>query len=148
MEQVETVIQNQTAVPTARGLATRLATRHLEREGINPAPLLSRSRLSRAAVIDGKRISVNAQIQFLELAALALNDSWIGLTSAGECDLLELGMLYYVAASSHDLGDALKRLSRYVRLGNEALVVHLKEGSDCSMELPILVCGAIRTGIR
>ncbi|MDL2398439.1 AraC family transcriptional regulator [Rhizobium mayense] len=109
--------------------------KHLERAGIDPAPLLSRSSLSRAAIADGNRIRVNAQIQFLELVSRAAADDWIGLTLANECDLREMGMLYYVAASSHHFGDALKRLSRYVRLGNEALVVRLKERPVCFVEL-------------
>jgi AraC-like DNA-binding protein len=46
-----------------------------------------------------------------------------------------MGMLYYVMASSHDLNDAFTRLGRYVRLGNEALVVRLKEKPACSVEV-------------
>jgi hypothetical protein len=44
-------------------------------------------------------------------------------------------MLYYVAASSSNLADALKRLSRYARLGNEALVVRSRQQPACSVEL-------------
>ncbi|MDL2408610.1 AraC family transcriptional regulator ligand-binding domain-containing protein [Rhizobium calliandrae] len=128
-------ISNLLGGPTAWGLATRLAVKHLEHAGIDPAPLLLRSKVPRIAVDNGTRISVNAQIRFLELAGYASNDGWIGLTLAGECDLREMGMLYYVAASSHQLGDALRRVARYGRLGNEALVVHLKETSARSIGL-------------
>lgn len=129
------ISQRLTDVPTASGLATRLAMRYLERAGIDPSPLLARSRLPRAAVVDGARVGVNAQIQFLELVAHASNDDWIGLTLAGECDLREMGMLYYVAACSRHLGDAFRRIERYVRLGNEAVVIRLKERPVCSVEL-------------
>ena len=36
----------------------------------------------------------------------------IGLTLAKDFDLREIGMLYYVAASSKTLGDALRRIER------------------------------------
>ncbi|MBB3543633.1 MULTISPECIES: AraC family transcriptional regulator [unclassified Rhizobium] len=121
--------------PTAWGLATRLAVRHLERAGMEVAPLLLQSGLSSVAIAERQRIHVTAQMRFLELVGYALKNAWIGLTLAKECDLRELGMLYYVAASSHDLGDAFKRLSRYVSLGNEALVVRLGERPACSIEV-------------
>ena len=41
-------------------------------------------------------------------------------------DLREMGMLYYVAVSSQTLGEALCRVERYVRVGNEALVVRFQ----------------------
>jgi AraC-like DNA-binding protein len=135
MEQDETAARKLTAVPTASGLAARVAARHLERAGIDPAPLLSKAGLSSAALADHKRITANSQIQFLELVSRAVKDDWIGITLAADFDLRELGMLYYVAASSHYLGDALKRLERYARLGNEALVMRLKKGTACSIEL-------------
>ena len=109
--------------PTASGLASRLAVLYLDNHGIDAEPLLSRSGLSRAALIDRKRIRVASQIKLLELVSQAAKDDWVGLTLAGDCDLREMGMLYYVASSSHQLGDAFNRLARYVRLGNEALVL-------------------------
>ena len=38
-------------------------------------------------------------------------------------DPREIGLLYYVMASSQTLGDALKRVARYSQITNEALVV-------------------------
>lgn len=121
--------------PTALGLATRLAVAHLESRGIDAGPLLSRSGLSRAVLTERKRIRVASQIKFLELVSHAVKDEWLGLTLASDFDLREMGMLYYVANSSHQLGDALRRLARYARLGNEALVVRVKEGPDCCIEV-------------
>ncbi|CCM77157.1 AraC family transcriptional regulator [Rhizobium mesoamericanum] len=128
-------IQNLINGPTAWGLATRLAVRHLQRAGIEAAPLLSQSGLSSAAIAERGRVHVMAQMRFLELVAQASKNAWVGLTLAKECDLREMGMLYYVAASSHDLGDALRRLERYVRLGNEALVLRLKERPAGAVEV-------------
>jgi AraC-like DNA-binding protein len=121
--------------PTTLGLATRLAVRHLERAGTDAAPLLAQSGLSSAALAERRRISVASQMRFLEQVARATKDNWVGLNLAAECDLRELGMLYYLAASSPQLGDAFRRIARYVRLGNEALIVRLKEGPTCSVEL-------------
>jgi hypothetical protein len=44
-------------------------------------------------------------------------------TLARDFDPRELGLLYYVMASSQTLGDALKRVARYSQITNEALVV-------------------------
>ena len=81
------------------------------------------------------RISVISQIAFLDAASKASGDDWIGLTLGEAFDLRELGMLYYVGASSPRLGDALKRLERYVRAGNEALVVRTQQGKVCRIGL-------------
>ena len=133
--QREPDIQNLINGPTSWGLATRLAVQHLERAGIEVAPLLSRSGLSSAAIAERRRIHVTAQMHFLQLVAHVSKNAWMGLALAKECDLREMGMLYYVMASSHDLNDAFTRLGRYVRLGNEALVVRLKEKPACSVEV-------------
>jgi hypothetical protein len=52
---------------------------------------------------------------------------------AAGCDLRKLGLLYYVAASSHTLGEALKRLERYARVGSEALALQVDKGKVCSI---------------
>ena len=46
---------------------------------------------------------------------------------AEEFDLRDLGLLYYVMASSDTLGDALKRAARYSRITNEAIVLQYQE---------------------
>lgn len=135
MEQVQTVIESLTSCPTASGLATRLAARHLERKGINPEPFLAKAGISPRSVVEGGRINAKSQTLFLDLVSRAAGDEFLGLTLAGECDLRETGMLYYVAASSPDLGDALYRISRYARLGNEALVLRLQQKQNWSVEL-------------
>ena len=131
----ETVGRTFAAVPTASGLAARLAVAELRRRGIDPGPLLARARLSPVALDHSGRVHVRSQIEFLELASRAVGDDFLGLTLAAQFDLRELGMLYYVAASSHCLGDALRRLERYVRVGNEALIVKVHKGSACRLEL-------------
>ena len=121
-------------MPTSIGLAPHLAVAHLERRSIDPAPLLARSGLSMTALASGKRIKVRAAIDFLEHVSRALEDDWLGLTLAADFDLREMGMLYYVAASSQRFGDALKRLNRYERVANEALDLQVK-GTESRVEL-------------
>ena len=122
-------------MPTSIGLAVHLAVAHLERRGINPGALLASSGLSMSALESRKRIKVKSVIDFLEHVSRALEDDWLGLTLASDFDLREIGMLYYVAASSERFGDALKRLERYVRLADEALVLRIVQGSGCRVEL-------------
>ena len=131
----ETVARTLTAVPTAGGLATRLAVAELERRGIDPNPLLARAGLSAISLDRGGRVDVRSQIAFLELAAQRVGDEFLGLTLAEQFDLRELGMLYYIASSSHRFGDALRRLERYVQVANQALVVRLHNGTNYRIEL-------------
>ncbi|MEK1887889.1 MAG: AraC family transcriptional regulator [Phyllobacterium sp.] len=116
-------------MPTSIGLAVHLALSELQRRGVDPAPFLVRAGLSEAALASNKRVKVRAAIEFLERVARALEDDWLGLTLAADFDLRELGMLYYVAASSARFGDALKRLDRYERIANEALDLRIVKGS-------------------
>ena len=119
------------ATPMASGLAARLACEQLKKRHLDPVPLLERSRISAGSLTDDARISVSSQIKFLQLASETTKDEWIGLTIAESFDLRELGMLYYVAASSHHLGGALTRLERYARLSNEALTMTIVTGKEC-----------------
>jgi AraC-like DNA-binding protein len=129
------MLRGLTAAPMAVGLAARLALAELQRQNIDPAPLLTRCRLSVAGLANDNRISVISQMNFLDAVSKASGDDWIGLTLGGAFDLRELGMLYYVGASSHRLGDALRRLERYVHAGNEALVVRTQQGKVCRIGL-------------
>ena len=122
-------------MPTSIGLAAHLAVAQLERHGIDPAPLLALSGLSQAAVAKRERVKVKSVIDFLERVSSAVADDWLGLTMAADFDLREIGMLYYVAASSERFGDALKRLDRYERVANEALDLRIVKGTDCRIAL-------------
>jgi AraC-like DNA-binding protein len=104
-------------------------------QGMDPAPLLAASGLSHAAVARHERLKVRSVIDFLERASIAVEDDWLGVTLGVEFDLREIGMVYYVAASSQRFGDALTRLERYVRVAQEALVVRKAQGSGCRIGL-------------
>jgi AraC-like DNA-binding protein len=134
-DQTRTIFGDPTAVPTSIGLAAHLAVAHLERHHIDPGPLLARSGLSRVALATRQRVKVKSVIDFLERVSGAVEDDWLGLTLAADFDLREIGVLYYVAASSERFGDALKRLDRYVRIADEALVMRIVQGSVCRVGL-------------
>jgi AraC-like DNA-binding protein len=76
-----------------------------------------------------------AKIALLDEAAKALKDDCIGFTLARDFDLREIGLLYYVMACSPTLGDALKRIARYRKITNEALVFGYQEGNRLNISL-------------
>jgi len=122
---------NFSAFPTAIGSIARLASKRVQAAGINPEPLLEKAGLTVEEIEDrGARLSVQRQIRFLDLAAGALQDELLGFHLAETCDLRELGLLYYVAASSQTLGEALRRLARYTSINNEGLHVQYFEGKN------------------
>ena len=100
------------------------------------APLLVRVGLTPELIADpDERLSVRSQVRLLEEAAIALKDDCIGFTLAREFDLREIGLIYYVMASSQTLGEGLKRLARYSRVTNEALVFGYREGNSLTISL-------------
>ena len=105
------------SIPTAQGGLSRLAIARLKSAGVPVAPLLMRVGLTPEAIADPEeRLSVRSQVALLDEAAIALKDECLGFTLARDFDPRELGLLYYVMASSQTLGDALKRVARYSRI--------------------------------
>jgi AraC-like DNA-binding protein len=100
------------------------------------APLLKRVGLTPELIAEPEeRLSVRSQIALLDEAAIALKDDCIGFTLARDFDLREIGLLYYVMASSQTLGNALKRVARYSKITNEALVFGYREGNTLTINL-------------
>ena len=109
----------------SRGTAARETLRYLDRNGIDAEPLLLKAELSRGVLLpDSDGISVTSQLRFLELAAIETNDSLLGLHVAAEMDLRDAGILFYLAAASTTVAEALEHLARYAEAANEA--VHLE----------------------
>jgi AraC-like DNA-binding protein len=119
------------ALPTAAGGIARLAYTRALGAGIELRPLLRKAGLTDHQLKDsGARLPVQQQIQFLNLVADALQDEFLGFHLARLPDLRELGLLFYVAASSETLGDALQRVARYSSITNEGLSLRCLEGED------------------
>jgi len=124
------------ALPTAQGGLTRLAADRVRSAGIGLEPLLSEAGLTIDQIADpDRRIRVGSQIAFLAAAAEAIHDDFLGLTLAEDFDFRDLGLLYYVMASSETLGSALSRASRYSRMTNEAIVLQYREANEPTLRL-------------
>jgi AraC-like DNA-binding protein len=124
------------AIPMAGGGLSRLAIARLKSTGVPVEPLLERAGLTPELVAEPElRLSVRSQIALLDEAAIALKDDCLGFTLARDFDPREIGLLYYVMASSQTLGDALKRVARYSQITNEALVVRYREGNRLIISL-------------
>jgi len=120
----------------AGGGLSRLAIARLQSAGVPVAPLLRRVGLTPEVIADPEeRLSVRSQVALLDEAAIALKDDCLGFTLARDFDPRELGLLYYVMASSQTLGDALRRVARYSQITNEALVVGYREGNRLIINL-------------
>ncbi|WGD56080.1 AraC family transcriptional regulator [Bradyrhizobium sp. CB1650] len=130
------MIKRLSDLPTAQGGLSRLAANRVRTAGIKIKPLLSRVGLTIDQINDPeRRISASNQIAFLQAAAEALNDDLLGFSLAKEFDPRDLGLLYYVMASSDTLGDALKRAARYSRITNEAIVLQYREAREPALRL-------------
>jgi AraC-like DNA-binding protein len=117
--------------PTALGTMTRLAYERAQAARLDLEPLLKKARLTKQQVEDVlARISANSQIVFLDLVASALQDEHLGFHVCQAAELRRFGLLYYVAASSDTLGEALRRLARYISVVNESVSVKYLEGKD------------------
>jgi AraC-like DNA-binding protein len=121
-------------LPTATGGIARLAYARARRAGIELKPLLQKAGLTDQQIKDsGARLPVHDQIRFLNLAADALGDDILGFHLAQLHDLRELGLIFYIAASSETLGEALQRAARYSSIVNEGLSLEYREGGDIRM---------------
>ena len=119
------------ALPTAAGGMARLAYARAQGAGIELKPLLKKAGLTSQRLKDrSARLPVQNQIQFLNLTANALQDEFLGFHLAQVPDLRELGLLFYVAASSETVGDVLLRAARYSSIANEGLSLKCFEAED------------------
>jgi hypothetical protein len=88
--------------------------------GIDLPPLLQGAGLTVRDIEDESiRLSVAAQIDCLNMLAEALNDRLLGFHVAQDMDLRRTGFLYYVAASSDILANALQGIARCSTMFNE-----------------------------
>jgi AraC-like DNA-binding protein len=128
--------QGLASTPMAQGGLSRLAVARLESAGVPVEPILRRAGLTPEVIADPEeRLSVQSQIALLDEAAIALKDDCLGFTLARDHDPREIGLLYYVMASSRTLGDGLRRVARYSRITNESVVVGYREGNRLIISL-------------
>jgi len=122
------------AIPTATGTATRLASERAQAAGIELEPLLKKAGLTKQQVEDvDARLSVQSQIRFLNLVASEVQDDHLGFHLGQLAELRNLGLVYYVAASSKTLGEVLQRVARYGSMVNESMSIKYLGGKDITI---------------
>ena len=110
------------SIPKATGGIARMACARLGEMGKDPAPVLAKAGMTtEQASNPAMRLEVRTQIRLLELDAGELQDDLLGFHLARSFDLREIGLLYYVIASSERLEDALRDAERYSRILNEGI---------------------------
>jgi AraC-like DNA-binding protein len=116
-------------VPSAMGLASRLAYEHARARGLAMRPLLRRAGLTAADLENPRaRIAVGEQIEFLNLVADELGDELLGLQLAAHFELRMAGLVYYVFASSGNLREVFERGARYSSVVNEGVSQKFVDG--------------------
>ena len=114
-----------------RGISARETMYYLDRNGFDAEPLLATAELSRAQLMqDPGGVAVASQHRFLELAASEAKDPLIGLHVAGEMDLRDIGLLFYLSASSATVAQALEHLSKYAGTTNEEICLDITHATD------------------
>jgi AraC-like DNA-binding protein len=114
--------------PSTEGRVTRLAAQRA-RGSCDLDALLREAGLTPAELEDSHaRIEVRKQLRFLALAADELRDDLLGFHLAQSFEPRELGLLYYVHASSATLGEALSRVARYSSVAHEGLTMRCDRG--------------------
>jgi AraC-like DNA-binding protein len=112
-------------MPSATGGIARLACAQLRKLGKDVRPVVSGAGLTaQEADNPTTRLEVRTQIKVLELAAEELRDEFLGFHLARSFDLREIGLVYYVMASSAQLADALRNCERYSKINNEGVRLH------------------------
>jgi AraC-like DNA-binding protein len=118
-------------LPNATGTITRLAYARTKAAGLDLGLLLKKAGLTLHQVEDPSvRLRVKDQISFLNFAADALEDDFLGFHLAQTPDLKELGLIYYVSASSEMLSMALQRAARYSSIVNEGVALKYIDGKN------------------
>jgi AraC-like DNA-binding protein len=123
-------------LPRAAATMTRLAYQRARAAGVKPDALLRKADLTREVIENQQaRVSVRDQIRFLNLVADALDDEYLGFRLAQTPDLREIGLLYYVVASSETLVDAFQRAARYSSIVNEGIALTVIDGTRFGLSL-------------
>ena len=120
--------------PSSSGGLTRLAYAQAKAAGLDAELLLTKAGLTLQQVDDPDiRLKVQNQISFLNLTAKAMPDDFLGFHLALLSELRKIGLLYYVAATSDTLGEALRRATRYSSIVNEGVSLKYKNGEDLAI---------------
>lgn len=123
-------------IPSSGSFLSRLAYRRAQGAGVALAPLLKKAGLTREQLEDPEvRFDVRTQVKFVELAAGALGDELLGSHLARQSELREVGLFYYVLASSDTVSEVFRRAARYTSIVNEGVVQKFISGANVGLAL-------------
>jgi AraC-like DNA-binding protein len=116
------------SIPSATGAIARLACARLREFGKDATPVLTKVKARPEQVYnDAIRLEVPKQIKILELVSDELQDGLLGFHLARSFDLREVGLVYYVIASSERFADALLNAKRYCAIMNEGVRLQMRQ---------------------
>jgi AraC-like DNA-binding protein len=115
------------SIPSATGGIARLACARMRELGNDVASVLAEVGARPEQVNDDAiRLEVPKQIRILKRASEELQDGLLGFHLARNFDLREVGLVYYVFASSDRLADALLNGKRYCTIMNEGIRLNVR----------------------
>jgi AraC-like DNA-binding protein len=110
------------SIPHASGGIIRLAYAALREKGKDAASVLAKAGVTVAEIEDPTaRVDAGRQVRFLNLAAEEVHDELFGFHLARKFELREIGLVYYVTASSKNFSDAFANAARYSSINNEGV---------------------------
>src|SRR5262245_24029472 len=116
------------SIPSATGALARLACARLREFGKDAGAILAQAGATpEQAYDDSVRLEVSKQIRILDLAAEELGDELLGFHLGRNFDLREIGLVYYVIASSERLADAMRNAERYSGIMNDGVRLHFRQ---------------------
>jgi hypothetical protein len=85
-----------------------------------------------APLVDIEPLHVAAYVEALG-TRMAKPTEFLGFHLASDFDLREIGLLYYVLASSENLGESLQRAARFSAITNEGISLCFRDGDQMAM---------------
>ena len=116
------------SIPSATGGIARLACARLREFGKDATAVITEVGARPEQVYDDAiRLEVPKQIKILELVSEELQDALLGFHLARNFDLREVGLVYYVIASSERFADSLLNAKRYCTIMNEGVRLQVRQ---------------------
>jgi AraC-like DNA-binding protein len=135
-------------IPSATGAIARLACARLRDSGKDPAAIIAKAGARPEQVYDDTiRLEVPKQIKILEFVSKELQDEILGFNLARSFDLREVGLVYYVIASSDQFSDSLLNAKRYCAIMNDGVRIQVRQ-DDQSVAIALEYVGIERQSDR
>jgi AraC-like DNA-binding protein len=119
------------SIPSATGGIARLACTRLREFGKDATTVIAQVGARPEQVFDDAiRLEVPKQIKILELVCEELQDELLGFHLARNFDLREVGLVYYVIASSERFFGSLLNAKRYCAIMNEGVRLQIRQNDQ------------------